>query len=108
MAWLSSGRIANPAIDQVILDTGPLPAGAYWFTAQGSGSVAAAMEVQLRDAANATTVKSQIIANPAFGTSPPFEVPERFQFNVNVNERIRVIMVAAVTGSVSVSLVGNF
>lgn len=108
MAWLSSGRITNPTLDQVLLDTGAVPAGAYWLKAQGASTVNSAFEVQYRDATNTTTLKSQIIATPTFGTTEPFDIPERFQFNMTANERIRIIQVAAVTGSVSVSLVGNF
>lgn len=106
--WLSSGRVTNPTLDQVLVETGALIAGVYWFAAQGSATVAAAFEVQLRNATNTITLKSQIIAVSAYGTSPIFEIPERFQFEVAAGERIRIIQIAAITGSVSVSLVGNF
>lgn len=108
MAWLSSGRLANPTLDQVLLDTGALPAGSYFFDAFAASTVQAAFELQLRDAANTTTVKSQIIAVPAFTTTWGFSVSTQIYLDVTANQRLRIIQVAAVTGSVSVSLVGNF
>ena len=108
MAWLSSGRLTNPVLDQVLVDTGAMAAGSYFFDAFASASVASIFEVQLRDAANAATLKSQIIAVQATGTTWGFEIPSSTYLDVAVNQRIRVIQVAAVTGQVSVSLVGNF
>lgn len=107
MAWLSSGRITNPTANQVLLDTLAVVGGSYFFRVQGSSTVASAWEVQWQDATNVTTLKSFIIAVGSMGTSESFEVPQNLTITMNPNERIRVIQVGAVTGSVSVSLVGN-
>ena len=107
MSWLSSGRITNPTLDQVLLDTGALPAGVYFFAAYGAGSVASVFEVQHRDATNTVTLKSQIIAAAASSIAPKFEVSERTPLTLAANERIRIIAVAAIVGAVSVSLLIN-
>ena len=108
MAWLSSGRLTNPLLDQVLVDTGAMSAGSYFFDAFAASSVASIFEVQLRDAANTATLKSQIIAVQATSSTWGFEIPSSTYLDVAVNQRIRMIQVAPVTGQVSVSLVGNF
>lgn len=108
MSWLASGRVTNPTLDQVLVDTGPLATGSYFFDVFAASSVAAIFEVQHRDAANTTTLKSQIVATPATSTTWGFSVPSSTYLEVVTNQRIRVIQVAAVTGNVSVSIVGNF
>lgn len=101
MAWLSSGRVLNPVLDLVLLDSGPMTAGQKIFQIYLSSTVATAVEVQLRDATNLTTLKSQIIAVPAFGFIQMF--PFVREIETQTNERLRLIQVIAVVGSVSVS-----
>lgn len=108
MSWTASGRITNPTLDQVLVDTGPLVAGVYFFSVFAAATVASAFELQWRNAANAATLKSQIVAVPANTTIWGFEVANGLYIDVAASERIRIIQVAAVTGSVSVSLVGSF
>ena len=108
MAWLSSGRVPNPIIDQVIIDSGPLTGGSYFFDVFASSTVNSALEVQLRDATNTITLKSQIIAAKGFATSWGFSVPSTVYLEILPNQRIRVIQAIAAVGSVSVSMVGNF
>jgi hypothetical protein len=102
MAWLSSGRIVNPILDQVLLDTGALTPAPRNFQVMIASTVNAAIELQWRDAANTATLKSQFITVPAFG----FVQTEPFLRDIEMllNERIRILIAAAVTGSVSVSL----
>jgi hypothetical protein len=102
MAWVSSGRVVNPVLDQVLCDSGALPAGSRYVTVYGSATVAAVFELQLRNAANSATLKSQILAVPASGTNQLNESVTSFP--MADQERLRIIQVAAVTGSVSVSM----
>lgn len=102
MAWLNSGRVANPALDQVLIDTGPLQANSVTFAVYLAATANCAVEVQWRDAANTGNVKSQIVACTAFNSND--KPHQKYPIEMAVNERIRVIQVAAVTGSVSVSL----
>jgi hypothetical protein len=102
MAWFSSGRLLNPVLDAVLVDTGPLPAGARKVKVIGSATVAAVFELQLRNAANTLTLKSQILAVAASSTSSI--CLDSMDISMADSERFRVIAVAAVTGSVSVSL----
>ena len=100
--WISSGRITNPTINLVLLDTGALVAKERLFQVFVSATVSVALELQWRDATDTTTLKSQIIAVPAYAFTfmPAFvkEIP------MSDNERLRIIAVAAATGSVSCSL----
>jgi hypothetical protein len=100
--WASSGRVTNPIANDVIVDSGA-------FAADGTrrplfvlaSSVAGSFELQHRDAANAVTLKSQIITLSATGTFK-FDVPSGI--DTLAGERLRLIMVAGVTGLVSCSV----
>jgi hypothetical protein len=101
--WLSSGRITTPILAEgVVIDSGPLGVGPMNMQIFASSNVNAAFEVQWRDAANATTLKSQVIAVPAFtfAQTRPF----LRDLNISAGERIRVVSITAITGAVSVSL----
>ena len=102
MTWLFSGRVVNPVLDAVIIDTGPLAAAPRNFQIFASATVAAPLEVQWRDAANLVTKASQVLAIPAldFKTKIPF----LRELDMLANERIRIVAVTAIVGSVSVSL----
>lgn len=102
MAWLSSGRVVNSILDQVLLDTGPLAAASRNFQVMVASTVNAAIELQWRDAGNTITLKSQFITVSAFG----FVQTEPFLRDIEMllGERIRILQAAAVVGSVSVSL----
>lgn len=102
MAWFSSGRITNPVLDQVLVDTGPIQGGSKNFQVYAASTGQAAFEIQWRDAANAITKKSQILAVPAFGYNMLFPLVREIE--LLDNERLRVVAVQAITGSVSVSL----
>jgi hypothetical protein len=100
--WSASGRVVNPALDQVLVDTGALPAGVRSVQAVVSATANCAAELQHRNSTNTATIKSQILAVPGFGTAilPPL-FPD---LSMADNERVRIIAVAAVVGSVSASL----
>lgn len=101
--WHASGRLTNPTTNQVILDTGALPGPAgRSFVVVGSATVASVFEVQWRNATDTATIKSQILSVPANGTAV---LPEsNSTFVMDDQERVRIIMVAGVTGSVSASM----
>ena len=100
MAWFSSGRVVNPVNDQVLVDVGALPPG-FSGNVVLSATVAAAVELQQRDAANLVTTFSQILAVPIFGTGI-------FWFSQDgpssLATRLRVVCVNAPVGFVSVSI----
>lgn len=102
MAWVFSGRVANPILDQVLVDTGALSSGTRTPQVIISCTVAAAFELQHRDAANLTTLRSQIIACQAFDAK---DVTLFLGLDMAASERVRVLSVAAVTGQVSASLI---
>lgn len=102
MAWLSSGRVTNPTANQVLIDTGQLVAGPKNFAVYAASTAAAAFELQWRDATDTTTTKSQIVAAGANGFT--YSPPLLRDVEVAQNERFRVIQVANLTGSVSVSM----
>jgi hypothetical protein len=101
MAWASSGRVVNPALDAVIVDTGALPSGTRTPQVIVASTVAAPFELQHRDAANTATLKSQIIACQALDAK---DVTLWYGLEMATNERLRVIAVTAITGSVSGSI----
>jgi hypothetical protein len=100
--WYASGRLPNPILNQVIVDTGPLPAKQRMFKCTVAATVQCALELQHVASDGTTVIKSQIIAVPAYGTISGG--PQVEEVTMAVNERIRLIAVAAVTGFVSASI----
>lgn len=102
MAWISSGRITNPTLNQVLVDTGPLAAKERIFQAVSAATANAPLELQHVAADGTTVLRSQILACTAFGTGwfPSLSS----ELNMAINERLRIIAVTAITGSVSCSL----
>jgi Trk K+ transport system NAD-binding subunit len=100
MPWFSSGRITNPALEAVILDTGPLTEGSHSLAVAVASTASGAVELQLRNAANDTTVQSQIIGVATNG----FAVLPTLDTTVEDGGRMRVTAVGAILGVVSVSL----
>ena len=101
MPWTSSGRITNPTAGQIVADSGALAGGTREPLIAVACSVAVTLELQQRDAANAATLKSQIISVPA-NTFVAFHVP--MGIPVGDGERLRLENVSAVTGVLSVSV----
>jgi hypothetical protein len=100
--WVASGRITNPTLNQVLADTGQMVAKQRIWQAVVSATVAAPFELQHLAADGTTVLKSQIIACQALDTKTiPRQVEE---VTMATNERIRIIAVTAITGSVSVSI----
>ena len=68
MAWISSGRLTNPVADAILLDTAALGVGIRVPQAIVTSTVTAQFELQLRDAANAATLRSQMLSVVAMDT----------------------------------------
>jgi hypothetical protein len=98
--WVDGGDLTNPADQTVLVDSGPLPVASYLISVSGSGSVAFTYTVQHRDATNTATLHAQIRRCSAgnedylFGNKIP----------VSQNERVRVLLLGPVVGSVGLSL----
>ena len=101
MAWISSGRLVNPAIDAVLLDTVALAAGTRTPHAIVTSTVSAQFELQWRDAANAATLRSQMLSVVALDT---VEVTFNQPIQMALNERLRILAVGTIVGTVSVSM----
>jgi len=96
--WLSA-VVINPLGSQVLVDTGAIEGPtAISFCAYASADIGTVLRVQLRDAANTTTVSEQLLTVQTLGTSS-------FCMDTQVSngQRIRIINNAAVIGTVSAS-----
>jgi hypothetical protein len=86
----TAGYTAAPAAGTVLADTGGQVAGIYFFLVtvgiRNQGTIAADIEIQRRDAANATTIWSIPVC---IGGTGPFV--SQFRASLNLNERLRVI-----------------
>jgi hypothetical protein len=90
----------NPlAASSVLADTGALSAGLYEVRIFVGCSVAAIFKVQHRDSTNAST-NSTINLRAAAGQTAEYVL----KYDVNTNERIRVLPQANITGDAEVSL----
>lgn len=91
----SAGSVTNPtAASSVLADTGALVSALYECRVAVGCSVAAAFSVQHRNAAN-TSTNETIILRAAAGQTGEYA----FKFNINTNERIRVMPAADITGN---------
>jgi hypothetical protein len=101
-AWYTSNIITNPTVNQIIADTGAIGDGyGHDFDVCVSSTVAAAIVVEWRDASNTTNVFAHIIPIPANGFAC---FTSRGSLTFQANERVRLRMNAAVTGSVQGSI----
>jgi hypothetical protein len=101
MAWFTGGALTNPAINAIMADTGALVnGGTSTVTMIVSSTVAAAVVLEQRDAANALNITSHIF--PVAANTPlSVEFPA---VGFAPNERFRVRLNAAITGQAQVSL----
>lgn len=100
--WETGLLTTNPAINAVIVDTGPLPAGDYFFQLMFESDANTRFLIELRNAANSATLDSQRVplgadqfVQPIFGT----------KISIAEGERVRAIMVAALVGVVQASII---
>ncbi len=99
--WFGGTTFVNPALNAVIADTGPVITPAeYSVYVSISATANSNYTISHRDAANATDLE----VNTQFGAAnTPYEDigPVRI---ANTNERVRVIMAAALTGSINCTI----
>jgi hypothetical protein len=99
--WESGLIYTDPADGQVLVDSGSLEAGSYLIGGMGAGSAAWVYDIQHRNAANTATLDSQR-RRPAAGNED-FLLPNKIP--VGPGERVRLVLVGAVTGQIQMSLV---
>jgi len=100
--WNTEGPQSNPLNNVLLADTGPADDNnQHRLTAFVSTSIAARVDLELRDSTNTITLKSLPIFVLA-GTSQ--SIPLTNEFFVNVNERIRLVLIGAIIGTISGSL----
>ncbi len=100
MAWTTAGGQTNPTNGTVIADSGQLPTGVHRLGLLVSCTARCTVEVQHRNAANGATIWGhlfQIAADSPMNLSLPITIE-------NVNERVRIVMGANLTGSVQASI----
>jgi hypothetical protein len=98
-AWDTAGIQVNPAASAVLADSGPKAGGAFDALVILGANVAVVATVEWRNAANTANVKSQVIA---VGANQVIQL--KFPVDLALNERVRVLNNAAVTGSVQASV----
>lgn len=100
MAWASSGPVLNPVDGDIILDTGPLAAGAFalpiFVMTADSTRV---LRLEYRNAANSANKQAQILL--VSGTLV-LDLKSA-SVTVLVNERFRVVVVGNILGRVQAS-----
>lgn len=98
---VTGGAFTNPAINTILVDTGQLSDNNHEVTVMVSSTVAAVAVLEYRNAANDANVWSQYIILPANGFAT-FRIDK---FTVSTfNERIRLRLNAAITGSIQASI----
>lgn len=102
-AWIASGLVVNPVLGQVLLEQVATIDITPHFCAFGAASVVAQLRIQHRDATNTTTIKEQILPVGPSG-SVEFCLPQGDTL-ILAGERVRIVTLAAVVGTASVSFV---
>jgi len=101
--WVGGSVFNNPSSGTVLADTGPISAASplgsvYEYIVVASSTTSAQLLVEHRDANNASTIESFNVLLPAGVVAFPAPV------KISQNERVRVVLVSAITGSISVGL----
>jgi hypothetical protein len=97
----TGGILTNPAINTILADSGARPPGGKSPGFVVCSTVSAAFTMEYRDAANAVNLYSQVftvVANQCFQYTYPVN------FDTADQERIRLRLNAAITGSMQASL----
>jgi hypothetical protein len=104
MTEYTNDQLLNPASGDVLADSDARPAGATLGSLVVASDVATSVRLEWRDAANATTLRSQVVfvaANTAQSVTIP---PGAGNLSLNAGERLRLVMAAAAVGNVQGSL----
>lgn len=100
--WFSGGRLTSPVAGTIIADTGPLGAGTQELQIMISATAVAQCELQLRNAANLATIKSQVISVPA---NDCVSIPFKTGISNGAGERFRIELLNNVVGFMSASII---
>ncbi len=104
-AWLVSGVVTNPAANQVVVDSGGFPIdSARGFCVFAASTVGVVLRFQYVDVNGTSVLREQIIAVAANASNSFCPPSGRMEVDTLAGQRFRVIVNAAVTGSLSVSL----
>jgi len=96
MAWITSGVVTNPPAGTVLLDSGPLPAGAFTMPLLLVSSDGRMLRLEWRNAANGANKQSHIFI--VSGTQV-FDLSSK-TITVLANERVRLVTIGDTEGSV--------
>jgi hypothetical protein len=105
--WHTGVVLTNPSNGDVLVDTGLISAlrgGYYLVGVVGSASVAIVYDLQLRNAANDTTVQSQRRRFAATDSNRNDDLLLPNKISIQQNERLRCVLVGGITGEVQLSL----
>lgn len=105
--WFTTGVQVNPPASTVLSDSGVFSAtdpSSHQFNLVCATSVAAIIRLEHRDAANASNIVAQTLNLSA---SAPFTFTPLPAETFDPGERLRIIVVGAVVGSVQCSLFVN-
>ena len=100
MEWVDGALFVNPPANQVLADTGPVRKGVHRVMLFIWASTGFEAIFERRDAANAMTVKAQVLG--VVLTNLPFA--PTVSIETEANERLRLITRAAVVGEVEASI----
>jgi hypothetical protein len=91
----SAGKTTNPTTADVLADTGVMVAGIYEVRVFLGCSVAATFNIQHRNAANDGGISDPVLIRAAAGQTGEYVL----KYGINLNERIRVVPEANITGA---------
>lgn len=101
MAWQTNGILTNPTGGTVLADSLALPAAKRSVTFVVATTVLAVVICEWRDAANATTIKSQAFMVNA-SESLIFNLPWAV-LDMQASERLRITLNSTIVGSIQAS-----
>lgn len=98
---LSGNLLTNPIDGTILIDTGELSGGSYYFGFIITSSVAAVVDIQHRDTANANNITLNRIRLASAGTDYPL-FPNKI--SIDQHERIRLALFGGITGEIQGSI----
>ncbi len=98
--WSNSAVLTNPTDGTVVVDTGAFSPADLLLAVVGAGSVAYVYDVQYRNAANDANLAAQ--RRICLAGNDEFIFPSTL--TVTAGERVRVLLVGSITGTLQMSL----
>jgi hypothetical protein len=99
--WTPGAIQTNPVDGTILVDTGTMNLGKYLFAVVLSSTVASSSEIQYRNVGNSASIAAQRRGCLA-GFNDDFMFPNKLI--INTGERLRVVQVGGVTGTVQASI----